>query len=116
MCCEKEVDVGGRFNKAARHVLLQQIAPQYRDAPPPQKKRVLEGFLAATGYARRYAIWLLNHAEEVFQTDAGPHHRYGPEVEQVLVLAWKTLNRICAKRLIPFLPTLPDSLEEHGYV
>jgi len=36
--------------------------------------------------------------------------RSGPGVEQALVLAWQTLNRICAKRLIPFLPTLLDSL------
>jgi hypothetical protein len=116
MCCEKEVDVGPGFNKAARYALLQQIAPQYQDAPPPQKKRVLEGFLVATGYARRYVIWLLNHAEEVLQMDEAPHHRYGPEVEQALVLAWQTLSRICAKRLIPFLPTLLASLEEHWYV
>jgi len=33
-----------------------------------------------------------------------------------LVLAWQTLNRICAKRLIPFLPSIIDSLEQHGHV
>jgi hypothetical protein len=36
--------------------------------------------------------------------------RSGPGVEHALVLAWQTLNRICPKRLIPFLPTLLDSL------
>ncbi len=33
-----------------------------------------------------------------------------------MVLAWQTLNRICAKRLIPFLPSIIDSLEQHGHV
>jgi site-specific recombinase XerD len=32
------------------------------------------------------------------------------------VLAWKTLNRICAKRLIPFLPSIVDMLEQHGHL
>ncbi len=108
--------MGRGLNRAARRALLQQIAPQYQNASPPQKKRVLEGFLAATGYVRKYAAWLLNHAEEVLQTGDAPHHRYGPEVQQALVLAWKTLNRICAKRLIPFLPSILDSLEQHGYL
>ncbi|HLG62473.1 MAG TPA: hypothetical protein VKY19_11110 [Ktedonosporobacter sp.] len=42
--------------------------------------------------------------------------RYGPEVEEALVLAWNTLNRICTKRLIPFLPDLLERLEVQGYV
>jgi hypothetical protein len=33
-----------------------------------------------------------------------------------LVLVWKTLNRICAKRLIPFLPDILETLEEEGHV
>jgi hypothetical protein len=47
---------------------------------------------------------LLNHTEEVFAPPTALGRRYGPGVEQALMLAWKTLNRICAKRLIPFLP------------
>jgi site-specific recombinase XerD len=108
--------VGRGLDRAARRAVLQQIAPQYQNASPPQKKRVLEGFLAATGYVRKYAAWLLNHAEEVLQTGDAAHDHYGPEVQQALVLAWKTLNRICAKRVIPFLPSMLDSLEQHGYL
>jgi hypothetical protein len=33
-----------------------------------------------------------------------------------LVLIWKTLNRICAKRLMPFLPSIIEMLEQHGHV
>jgi hypothetical protein len=29
---------------------------------------------------------------------------YGPEVQHALLLVWNAANRICAKRLIPFLP------------
>jgi hypothetical protein len=37
-------------------------------------------------------------------------------VQEALHLAWTTANHICAKRLIPFLPTLVDSLERHGHL
>jgi Domain of unknown function (DUF1905)/Bacteriocin-protection, YdeI or OmpD-Associated len=51
-----------------RRALLQQTAPQYREASPSQKRTLLDAFVAATGYHRTYARWLLNHAEGVQQT------------------------------------------------
>ncbi|MBO0791636.1 MAG: hypothetical protein J2P36_11905 [Ktedonobacteraceae bacterium] len=77
---------------------------------------LLDDFIAITGYHRRYARWLLNHAEAVLQAAACPHRRYGPEVQRALVLAWNAANRICAKRLIPVRPMLIDSLERHGHL
>ena len=66
---------------------------------------------------RKYARWLLNHAEEVQQILHRPRPRqYGPEVQHALFLAWHAANRICAKRLIPFLPTLVESLERHEHL
>lgn len=100
----------------ARRVLLGQVAPAYHTASGSHKQQLLEDFVSATGYARKYALWLLNHAKEVLQTPTGLRRRYGPEVEQALVLAWKTLNRICAKRLIPFLPSIVETLEQHGHL
>ena len=96
----------------ARRALLQQTVPQYREASPSQKRTLLDAFVAATEYHRTYARWLLNHAEEAQQTLQRPRPRqYGPEVQHALFLAWHAANRICAKRLIPFLPTLVEALE-----
>ena len=101
----------------ARRALLQQAVPQYREASPSQKKTLLGAFVAATGYHRTYARWLLNHAEEVKQTIQRPRPRqYGPEVQHALFLVWHAANRICAKRLIPFLPVLVESLERHEHL
>ena len=70
--------------------------------------------MTTTGSHRKYARWLLNHAEEVRQTRERPRPREsGPEVEHALFLVWHAANRICAKRLIPFLPTLLEALERH---
>ena len=52
----------------ARREVLQQMAPQYREASASEKRTVLDTFVATTGYVPKYARWLLNHAEEVQQT------------------------------------------------
>ncbi len=108
--------MGNGLRMQARRILLHQVAPVYHQAMGTQKKEILDEFVTATGYARKYALWLLNHTEEVFAPPAVLRRRYGPEVEEALVLAWKTLNRICTKRLIPFLSDLLETLEEEGHV
>ena len=98
------------LNYQARREVLQQIAPEYREASPSQKRTLLDAFVAATGYHRTYARWLLNHTEEVQHTLQRPRPRqYGSEVQHALFLAWHAANRICAKRLMPFLPTLVEA-------
>jgi len=108
--------VGNGLRTQARRVLLRQVAPTYHCASASQKQQILEDFVGATAYARKYARWLLNHVEEVFVPPTALRRQYGPEVEEALVLVWKTLNRICAKRLIPFLPDILETLEEEGHV
>ena len=39
---------------------------------------------------------------------------YGREIRSALTLLWEAANRICSKRLVPFLPILIDALERHG--
>jgi hypothetical protein len=101
----------------ARRVLLQRAEPQYREASPSQKRTLLDAFVATTGYHRTYARRLLNHTKEVQQTLQRPRPRqYGPEVQHALFLVWHAANRICAKRLVPFLPTLLEALERHEHL
>src|SRR6266571_6357416 len=113
----KEGSVEKSLSYQARRALLQQTVPQYREASPSQKKTLVDAFVAATGYHRTYARWLLNHADEVQQTLRRPRPpQYGPEVQHALFLAWHAANRICAKRLMPFLPTLLEALERHEHL
>ena len=113
----KEGSVEKSLRYQARRELLHQAVPQYREASPSQKRTLLDAFVATTGYHRTYARWLLNHAEEVQQTHGRSQLRkYGPDVQHALFLAWHSANRICAKRLIPFLPTLIEALERHEHL
>jgi site-specific recombinase XerD len=109
--------VGVGLSLQAKRELLEQEAPQYRSASAAQKKEILNSFTRSTGYHRKYAMWLLNHPEEGQPAPARPRPRhYGAEVQEVLVLAWEKMNCICAKRLVPFLPTFLEALERHDHV
>jgi hypothetical protein len=100
----------------ARREVLQQVAPQYREASSSQKRTLLDAFVATTGSVPTYARWLLNHAQEVQQTHGRSQLRtYGPQVQHALFLVWHAANRICSKHLIPCLSTLSQALERHEH-
>ena len=53
-CCmsPEEGIVGKSLSYQARREVLQQVALQYREASPSQKRTLLEAFVATTGYHR----------------------------------------------------------------
>jgi hypothetical protein len=114
----EEVRVGVGLSLQIRRAVLEHMASAYRDAPLAKKRVLLDEFTQTTGYHRTYARWLLNHSEDVLQPVVRhPRQpRYGPEIVDALVQAWNANNRKCTKCLIPFLPTLLDALELHGYL
>src|SRR6266487_6568339 len=102
---------------AARRQVVERMAPFYREASLAQKALLLDQVVLVTGYARKYAIGLLNRAPKGTHALKRPRPpRYGHEVQHALVQAWKAARHICAKRLIPFLPTLVAALEHHGHL
>ena len=107
-----------RVSLQTRRALLQSLISLYREASSVKRKsKLLDAFTATTGYNRKYAIWLLNHAKEGQPLPQHPRpRRYGPDVQHALFLVWHAANRICAKRLIPFLPTLVEALERHEHL
>jgi site-specific recombinase XerD len=99
----------------ARRALLRHLAPRYQQASPAQKALLLDSFVEWTGYSRKYAIELLNHGEhsqETIQRRRLPQYR--PAVQQALFLVWKATHYVCAKRLLPSLPSLVALLERQG--
>src|SRR5260370_37191215 len=108
----------GGVSLQPRREFLQLMIPRYRKGSCVKKKsKLLDAFTAATGYNRKYAMELLNHAQEGQPLPQRPHSRqYGSAVQPALFLVWNAANRICAKRLIPFLPTLLEALERHEHL
>ena len=78
---------------------------------------MLDEFTQVAGYHRKSAIRLLTTKPK---PDNHPKHRrgrprkYGQEVARGLRVAWEATDRICSKRLKPFLPELIDILQDRG--
>ena len=102
----------------ARRELLAHVAARYREANHAQKTTILDEFVAATGYARQYAIRLLTPAvlPPVARVQRPRSRAYGPAVQEARGAAWAAAHFICSKRLVPFLPQLVPALERHGHL
>ena len=103
---------------SARKELLAAIRSQYSVSCNKEKTNILDAFLAATGLKRKYAISLLNSklSQETLPKKRGRKPKYGSDVQQVIKTLWNATNRICSKRLAPFIPELLKSLEKHGHL
>ncbi len=100
----------------SRRELLAVVAPRYRAARGEERGRILEEFVASTGYHRKYALSLLNHpiTKGTARKKRARPRQYAFAVQQALVTCWRAANGICSKRLVPYLPELVRVLEEHG--
>ena len=103
----------------SRRELIANVRVRYQKADWKQKCKILDGFIAATGYQRKYAIFLLNKCSgDVAEPSKRPGRQpvYTEAVQQALMTVWKVSNQICSKRLVPFLPELVTVLERHGHL
>ncbi len=100
----------------SRRELLAAVAPRYRLAQGEERGRILEEFVASTGYHRKYALSLLNHpiSKGTARKQRTRPRQYVFAVQQALVTCWRAANGICSKRLVPYLPELVRVLEQHG--
>ena len=104
---------------SARRELALRTAVRYKNAARPEKNRILDEFLESTGFHRKHATRLLNEilrGERPGQERRGRIRRYGPAVQDALIAAWRTVNYVCGKRLVPFLPELIPAMERHGHL
>ena len=103
---------------SARRELLISVRQKYRKADWNEKGKILDGFVAATDYDRKYAIHLLSSDIElpVKPVKRLTSQKYDGQVLQALLFVWHTANQICSKRLAPFIPTLVEAMERHGHL
>jgi hypothetical protein len=101
---------------ASRRELLAVTAPRYRAAHRQERSRILEEFVASTGYHRKYALTLLNHplSKVPVRKPRQRACRYPLAVQRALITCWHVANGICSKRLVPYLPALVAVLERQG--
>lgn len=106
------------MTRGAIREYVEAVRPRYLAASKKVKKsEILAEFCQTTGYHRDTAIRLLGHPPGARSgARRGRPRRYGTEVREDLKAVWEAADRICSKRLQPFVPTLLESLERHGEV
>jgi len=116
--------MASKISKETKAELVCALSERYRSSPKRDKGRILDEFVAVSGYHRKHAIRLLlggGSPEEAMRMgsrpDAGRQRRvYDEAVTEALVVLWEAADRICGKRLKAVLPELIAALERHGHL
>jgi hypothetical protein len=91
------------------------IRERYRKATKEEKGKILDEFTQVTGWHRKAAIRLLNRrVESLRKKKSGRLRKYDATVADSLKTVWEAGDRLCSKRLKPFMPEILDVLRHHG--
>ena len=112
------------ISKQTKAELLVALSSRYGGSSKTGKGRILDEFVAVSGYHRKHAIRLLGSrgspgepAQVEGQTGVGCQRRiYDEAVTEALIVLWEAADRICGKRLKAILPDLIAALERHGHL
>jgi hypothetical protein len=109
--------MGTKMTHTARAELTHVVRRRYCAATGAEKRKILDEFIAVTGYHEKSAIRALN-AEP---TTKGRQTRNRPSLydeaaRAVLIVLWEASDRVCGKRLRALLPILLPALERNGHL
>lgn len=106
-----------KMSMATRLELVAAIGERYRAADRRSKGRVLDEFVAVTGFHRKHAMRLLRTPQVAQASGPRPERRiYGEAVRTALVVLWEASDRLCGKRLRPLIPLLLEAMTRHGHL
>jgi len=93
----------------------QAVRSRYLGAAKATKTKILEEFVATTGLHRKAVIRLLNRVSKpISGKKQGRPRLYDMKVMVALKVAWEATDRLCSRRLRPFLPELVGILKAKG--
>lgn len=102
------------MSQRSKRELLITVQPRYLKAKKKEKQKILDEFVADTGYHRKYAIRVLNSVKQKGHSKKpGPRRIYQGEVVTALEYIWEVCGQICSRRLQPFLPEIIKVLERN---
>ncbi|MFZ0707749.1 MAG: transposase family protein [Candidatus Korobacteraceae bacterium] len=106
-----------KMTHTVRAELADAIRLRYRSATGKQKRKILDEFVASTGYHEKSAIRVLNGqpVTKRRQTRRRPSI-YDEAARSALIVLWEASDRVCGKRLKALLPILLPALERNGHL
>jgi len=101
--------MGKRISWQTRTELLEAVRLRYRESWKMNKTRILDEFVALTGYHRKHGIRLLSQpcdtgAKAVQDGRVRSRRLYDEAVKETLTVMWEASDRICGKRLKAIIP------------
>ena len=96
--------------------LLRLLRDRYKGSSKSDKTKILDEFVAVSGFHRKHAIRLLTGPPPTEQSSHLSRRVYDEAVQQVLIVAWEASDRICSKRLKSVLPSIVEAMERHGHL
>jgi hypothetical protein len=104
-----------RVSMATRDELIAALAGRYSEAGRTERSRILDEFVAVTGYHRKHAMRVLRTGPTGARHAPRLGRRIcGEAVREALILLWEASDRVCSKRLKALLPVLLEAMERHG--
>ena len=89
------------------------MSERYSASSRTEKGHLLDEFTTVTGYHRKSAVrLLLGRSRAPRTTSMGRPRRYSDEAVVALKHVWEAADRICSKRLAPFMGELVATLQE----
>jgi hypothetical protein len=108
-CYRKE----GEGDTTQHKEYAQALRTRYENGTKEQKGRMLDEFTQISGLHRKAAIRLLRKPEKRVSRRPGRKREYMDLVEPLKTI-WEASDRLCSKRLHPFLPEMIRVLRHHG--
>ena len=106
-----------KISKQSKQELTEAIRHRYSGASKHEKTRILDEFIALTGYHRKHAIRVLTSNGQRATVERPCSWRiYDEAVKEALIVLWEASDRICGKRLKAVLPILVESMERNGHL
>lgn len=106
-----------KMTKVTRAELTKVVRARYLAAVGKAKRRILDEFVAATGYHEKSAIRVLNCPPVVkLRQQRERHSIYDGAARAALIVLWEASDRVCGKRLKALLPILLPALERSGHL
>ena len=103
-----------KLSQQSKRELVEAVRDRYLRAGRQEKSKILDEFVAITGFHRKHAIRVLRQGYHRERERRGRGRMYSGTVVSTLAEIWRICGCICGKRLQPFLPQLVQSLERHG--
>ena len=101
-----------------KELLIKLHAEYAKTTSSAKKTKIIDTLVLSCGYKRKYAIHLLNKTIKncVPRKQSPKTVKYDEPVKLALITIWNAANRICSKRLKPFMNQFIESLEQHGHL